>query len=68
LKNKKFGYGGALLIGASFAFDWTACIEPILGGILAYAGTLENANNGIILLLIHIRKIQSLYPVFYHPF
>ncbi len=53
LKDKKFGYGGALLIGASFAFGWTPCIGPILGGILTYAGTLENVKKGIILLLIY---------------
>jgi cytochrome c-type biogenesis protein len=53
LKDKKFGLAGALLIGASFGFGWTPCIGPILGGVLAYAGTLDKVNQGIILLLIY---------------
>ena len=52
-KNKRFGVAGAFLIGAAFAFGWTPCIGPILGAILTYAGTLENANQGIVLLLIY---------------
>jgi cytochrome c-type biogenesis protein len=53
ISKKKYGLAGALLIGASFAFGWTPCIGPILGGILAYAGTLENVNQGILLLLVY---------------
>lgn len=53
VKDKKFGYIGATLIGASFAFGWTPCIGPILGGILAYAGTLEKVNQGVFLLAIY---------------
>jgi cytochrome c-type biogenesis protein len=34
IKDKRFGYVGALLIGAAFAFGWTPCIGPILGGDL----------------------------------
>ena len=52
-KNKRFGLAGAFLIGTAFAFGWTPCIGPILGAILTYAGTLENANQGIVLLLIY---------------
>jgi cytochrome c-type biogenesis protein len=47
IADKKFGLAGA------FAFGWTPCIGPILGGILAYAGTLEKASQGMFLLLIY---------------
>ena len=50
IKDKRLGYLGSLLIGAAFAFGWTPCIGPILGGILVYAGTLEKVNQGIFLL------------------
>jgi cytochrome c-type biogenesis protein len=53
IKDKRFGYVGALLIGAAFAFGWTPCIGPILGGILTFAGTLENVNQGVLLLLMY---------------
>ena len=53
IKDKRFGYVGALLIGAAFAFGWTPCIGPILGVILTYAGTLENVNQGVLLLLMY---------------
>jgi len=49
-QNKKFGLFGALIIGGAFAFGWTPCIGPILGSILAYAGTLEKMNQGMVLL------------------
>jgi len=53
IKDKRFGQVGALLIGAAFAFGWTPCIGPILAGILAYAGTLENVNQGVLLLAVY---------------
>ena len=53
IKDKRFGYVGALLIGAAFAFGWTPCIGPILGVILTFAGTLENVNQGVLLLLMY---------------
>jgi len=53
VKRKKFGYIGAVLIGAAFAFGWTPCIGPILAGILAYAGTLEKVNQGVFLLAVY---------------
>jgi len=53
IKDKRFGYVGALLIGAAFAFGWTPCIGPILGVILTYAGTLEKVNQGVLLLLMY---------------
>lgn len=50
---RKFGYAGALVIGAAFAFGWTPCIGPILAGILTYAGTLERVNQGVFFLFIY---------------
>jgi cytochrome c-type biogenesis protein len=52
-KDRKFGLAGAALIGAAFAFGWTPCIGPILGSILAYAGTLDKTNQGMILLFVY---------------
>jgi cytochrome c-type biogenesis protein len=53
VNDKKFGYAGAVLIGAAFAFGWTPCIGPILAGILTYAGTLEKVNQGVFFLLVY---------------
>jgi cytochrome c-type biogenesis protein len=53
MENKKLGFIWALIIGASFAFGWTPCIGPILTGILAFAGTLEHVNQGILLLSVY---------------
>ena len=53
IKDRKLGLAGAALIGAAFAFGWTPCIGPILGSILAYAGTLDKMNQGMILLFVY---------------
>lgn len=53
MKDRSFGFMGALLIGASFAFGWTPCIGPILAGILIYASTLKSINQGILLLFVY---------------
>ena len=53
VKKRKFGYAGAIIIGAAFAFGWTPCIGPILAGVLTYAGTLEKVNQGVLLLLVY---------------
>ncbi len=53
IKDKKFGYAGAVAIGAAFAFGWTPCIGPILGVILTYAGTLNKVNQGVMLLFVY---------------
>lgn len=53
INHRKFGYAGAVLIGAAFAFGWTPCIGPILAGILTYAGTLEKVNQGVFFLFIY---------------
>ena len=36
---KSFTDSGAVATGAAFAFGWSPCIGPILGGVLAYAST-----------------------------
>lgn len=53
VEKKRLGFIWALIIGGSFAFGWTPCIGPILTGILAYAGTLEHVNQGILLLSVY---------------
>ncbi|MCX5800253.1 MAG: cytochrome c biogenesis protein CcdA [Candidatus Eisenbacteria bacterium] len=49
-RTKPLGLSGSFLIGLAFAFGWTPCIGPILGAILAYAGTQETVREGIYLL------------------
>lgn len=49
-RTKPLGLLGSFLIGLAFAFGWTPCIGPILGAILAYAGTQETVREGIYLL------------------
>lgn len=46
----KKGAFGALLVGFAFAFGWTPCIGPLLGGILAVAATESTVTRGITLL------------------
>jgi len=43
----------SLLLGMAFAFGWTPCVGPILGAILTYAGTVNNVDAGIKLLLVY---------------
>ncbi len=44
---KPVGLWGAYVMGLAFAFGWTPCIGPILGGILAIAGSkhFESCNH-----------------------
>jgi cytochrome c-type biogenesis protein len=51
--NKPTSAIGAILVGSAFAFGWTPCIGPILGGILAIAGSQETVGQGMLLLLIY---------------
>src|SRR5687768_14703003 len=41
-QRKPAGPIGAFLVGAAFAFAWTPCIGPILGGILAMAASRDS--------------------------
>jgi len=42
----------AFVIGVAFAAGWTPCLGPILGSILAYAGTRETVSQGVTLLVL----------------
>jgi cytochrome c-type biogenesis protein len=53
LKARPPGYLGAFLIGLSFALGWTPCIGPILGAILAIAGTKNSVSSGVGLLAMY---------------
>jgi cytochrome c-type biogenesis protein len=50
LKDKPAGYLGSLLVGVTFAIAWTPCVGPILGAILAIAGTSADVTRGVVLL------------------
>lgn len=41
---------GAFVVGVAFAAGWTPCLGPVLGAILAYAGTRETVMQGVALL------------------
>jgi cytochrome c-type biogenesis protein len=44
---------GAVLVGMAFAFGWSPCIGPILGGILALAGSRNTVAEGVALLAVY---------------
>jgi cytochrome c-type biogenesis protein len=50
---KPAGLAGAFIVGVAFAFGWTPCIGPILGGILAIAGSRDSIAEGVRLLAIY---------------
>ena len=52
-QRKPAGPLGALLVGIAFAFGWTPCIGPILGGILAIAGSKSTISEGVVLLAVY---------------
>jgi cytochrome c-type biogenesis protein len=52
-KSRAFGQGAALVMGMSFAAGWTPCVGPILGTILAMAGSSGSVTQGAILLLFY---------------
>jgi len=47
------GYLRSLGVGALFAFGWTPCVGPVLGGILTLAGSSQTAWQGVYLLLAY---------------
>lgn len=53
LKDKPAGYLGSLLVGITFAVAWTPCVGPILGAILALAGTTAQVERGMGLLAMY---------------
>jgi len=44
---------GAALVGVAFAFGWTPCIGPILGGILTIAASKNTVGEGVALLGVY---------------
>ncbi|MFQ5542380.1 MAG: cytochrome c biogenesis CcdA family protein, partial [Candidatus Binatia bacterium] len=50
LRDKPAGYLGSVLVGITFAVAWTPCVGPILGAILALAGTSAEIERGFLLL------------------
>jgi len=52
-QSKPRGPLGALLVGIAFAFGWTPCIGPILGGILTIAGSRDTVLEGVQLLAVY---------------
>ncbi len=51
----KFGKGTFALLasGAAFAIGWTACIGPILSGVILMAGVIENYTRAVLLMLFY---------------
>lgn len=47
------GIGGAFVTGLVFAFGWTPCVGPILGGILTVAGNQDTMGVGLLLLIAY---------------
>jgi len=50
---KPAGALGAMLVGIAFAFGWSPCIGPILGGILALAAGRDTVWEGVQLLAVY---------------
>ncbi|MEJ1159072.1 cytochrome c biogenesis CcdA family protein [Prosthecomicrobium sp. N25] len=53
VNRKPAGPLGAYLIGLAFGFGWTPCIGPILGAILAVAGSTATLGEGALLLTVY---------------
>lgn len=47
------GPGGAIPLGMAFAFGWTPCLGPVLGGILTAAAATQTARSGAVLLFVY---------------
>lgn len=52
-QKKPAGPVGAFLVGTAFAFAWTPCIGPILGGILGLAASRESVAEGMQMLAMY---------------
>jgi len=44
---------GTFAFGAAFAFGWSPCIGPVLGGILTLAAGRETVGEGVVLLSVY---------------
>lgn len=49
-KRLEFGKATSFVVGTVFAFGWTPCVGPVLGGILLLASTSDTAAQGAWLL------------------
>lgn len=47
------GIWGAFVMGLAFAFGWTPCLGPVLGAILAVAGSSATVAKGAVLLAVY---------------
>jgi cytochrome c biogenesis protein CcdA len=52
-ETRNTGLGGSYFFGMTFAVGWTSCIGPILGIVLAMAGTTASVSRGMMLLFIY---------------
>lgn len=52
-KSRSFGGAAALIMGMAFAAGWTPCVGPILGSILALAGSTGSVGYGALLLFVY---------------
>ena len=50
---KPAGFTGAYFMGLAFAFGWTPCIGPVLGAVMAVAGSQATISQGMGLLAIY---------------
>lgn len=50
---KPAGVAGAYVMGLAFAFGWSPCIGPVLGGVFAVAGSEASVTRGMILLSVY---------------
>jgi cytochrome c-type biogenesis protein len=52
-QKKPAGPLGAVIVGIAFAFGWTPCIGPILGGMMTLAASKQTVWEGVRLLAIY---------------
>lgn len=52
-KSRSFGRGASLVMGMAFAAGWSPCVGPVLGSILALAGSSGSVGRGALLLLVY---------------
>ena len=52
VRPSRLGSWAPPVMGAAFGFGWSACIGPILAGVLTIAGTRETVAQGMLLLFI----------------
>lgn len=45
---------GAYVLGLAFAFGWTPCLGPILGGILSLAGSQADYGKASVLMVLYV--------------